>query len=74
MSESEVARLRRQIELEFEAMQRGMNDFAVGMARHDFIRARMKHVSNYQDKLAEHIGDADASRVVCMLYVEIMGK
>ena len=73
MGESEVARLRHQIELELEAMQRGMMDFAVGAARHDFIRARMKQVGNYQDKLAEHIGNADASRVVCTLYVEIMG-
>ena len=74
MSESEITRLRRQIELELEAMQRGMNDFAVGTARHDFMRARMKRVGNYQDKLAEHVGDADASKVVCMLYIEIMGK
>src|SRR5579863_1455612 len=59
MGESDVARLRRQIEMELEAMQRGMLDFAVGTARHDFIRARLEHIVDYQDKLAEHIGDAD---------------
>lgn len=74
MSESEVARLRRQIELEFEAMQRGMTGFAAGTARHEFIRVRMDQVGNYQDELAEHIGEVDASQIVCKLYLESTGE
>lgn len=73
MNKSEVARLREQIELELEAMQRGMYDLAV-IARHDFILARMDHVGVYQDKLAAQIGDAAALETVCQLYVQVMEK
>ena len=73
MSKSEVARLREQIELELEAMQRGMQGLAV-TARHDFILARMDHVGVYQDKLAAQIGDSAALETVCQLYVQIMEK
>ncbi len=36
-NESEVARLRRQIDLEFEALQRIKSGLSVGTVRHDFI-------------------------------------
>jgi hypothetical protein len=39
MSKSEVAELRRRIELECEAIQRAMTGFAAGAARHEFIMA-----------------------------------
>src|SRR2546423_7431340 len=56
MSESEVTRLRRQIELELVAMQRGMNGFALGTTRHRFIRTRMDRVGVCQDQLAVEVG------------------
>jgi hypothetical protein len=71
MCRSEVAQLRHQIELELEAMQRAMTGFAAGTARHEFIRRRMDQLGNYQDKLAEHVGESVANQVVCSLYVEI---
>ena len=73
MSKSEVAQLRERIELELEAMQRGIHGFAI-TARHDFILARLDHVSVYQDKLAVQIGDAAALETVCQLYVQVMEK
>jgi len=36
-NKSEVARLMQQIELEYEAAQRGLYGFAYGAAKHEFI-------------------------------------
>ncbi len=36
-NKSEVARIKRQIELEYEAAQRGLYGFAAGAAKHEFI-------------------------------------
>jgi hypothetical protein len=52
MAKSEVAQLRRQIELELEAMERYMTAFAVGTARHEFIRKRMERIGSCQERLA----------------------
>jgi hypothetical protein len=70
MSDSEVARLRRQIELELESLQRGMHGFAAGTARHSFIRKRMDRVGAYQDKLAQRVGEDTANQMVYNIYVE----
>lgn len=69
MSESEVARLRRQIELELEALQQGMHGFAAGTSRHSFIRKRMDRVGDYQDKLAQKVGEETANQIVYSIYV-----
>ena len=74
MSESEVARIRRQIEEELEAIQRGMYGVAAGQARHKFIRARMDRIDGYRDTLAGYVGEADATKIVYSLYVESVGE
>lgn len=74
MSKSEVARLRTQIELELEAVNRGMNGLAIGHARHDFIHARMQRIGTYQDTLACEIGEEAATQVVCQLYHDVIEK
>jgi hypothetical protein len=66
---SEVAQLRQSIKEEIEAMQRGFSSFASGCSRHEFIRVQMARIGNQQDKLAEHIGEKDASNIVCELYI-----
>jgi hypothetical protein len=73
MNKSEVARLREEIELQLEAMQRGMYGFASGTARHTFIRARMDRINEYQHTLTNVIGERDADLLVCNLYSEIVG-
>ena len=70
MSESEVTRLRRQIELELVAMQRGMNGFALGTTRHRFIRTRMDRVGVCQDQLAGEVGEDQANEIVFGIYSE----
>ena len=60
---SEVARLREQIALEYEAAQRGLVGMAI-TARHDVIEARMERIAEYHQALAREIGSQEAIRVV----------
>ncbi len=69
MNQSEVARLRSQIETELEAMQRGLTGVAIGAARHDFIRRRLDRVGLYQGKLAQQVGEDRATQIVYSIYV-----
>ena len=73
MSESEVARLRRQIEMELVAAQRGMYGLATGSARHEFIRKRMDRVGTFQDELALKVGEEAANQLVYTIYTEAIG-
>ncbi len=72
MNESEVARLREQIELQMQAMQQGLHGLATGTSRHAFIRARMKRIEEYQGVLARQIGEAEADQVIYDLYQEVL--
>ena len=71
-NKSAVARLLKQIDLEFEAAQFGMSGLAEGTARHDFINARMNQVGVLETQLATHIGKDEANRLICEHYVEII--
>src|ERR1700730_11705332 len=73
-SMSEVARLRQHITEEIEAMQRGFSGFAAGVARHEFIRARMEQLGGHQDELAEYVGEDDAAHIMCNIYISQMGN
>jgi hypothetical protein len=46
MSKSEVARLLTQIEQEYQASKRGLEGFASGTARHDFIQTRTENIGH----------------------------
>jgi hypothetical protein len=67
---SEVARLLRQIELEYEAAKRGLKGYAT-VSKHEFITARYDQAGMYQEELAEVIGEKQASDLVCNLYIEV---
>ncbi|GCE23291.1 hypothetical protein [Dictyobacter kobayashii] len=69
---SEIAQLRQQIELELVAMRRGLSGLSCGSARHAFIHARMDRIGEWQDSLAHHLGENDATMVVCELYIQAM--
>lgn len=68
MSRSEVAHLREQVELEYEAMMRGLSGFAEGSAIHEFISARMARIEDYHDELVKEVGENEATRIICELY------
>lgn len=72
MCRSEVAQLCKQIELEFDAMQRGMTGVALGNASHTFIRTRMARIGACQQKLANHVGKTAANHIIGDLYTKTM--
>ena len=72
MSRSEVAQLRQRIELELEAMRRGLAGLSSGSVRHTFIHARMERVGACQDVLASQLGEVAAAQIVCQLYMQTM--
>jgi hypothetical protein len=74
MSKSEVAELRRRIELECEAIQRAMTGFAAGTARHEFIMARLNRLGQCREALAQHIGEEAAMKLVYELYADAVDE
>ncbi len=73
-SKSEVARLLRRIELEYQAMQRALTGPALGAARHEFIRARNENIGRYHEQLATRVGDAGAIHMVYDVHVSVIGE
>ena len=73
MRSSEVAHLREQVELEYEAMMRGLSGFAEGSAMHEFISARMARVENYHHELTKEVGEVEATQIICELYNKATG-
>jgi hypothetical protein len=71
-NQSEIARLRQQIEVQLVAMRRGLSGLAAGSARHSFISARMERIGMYQESLEEQLGENAADLLVYGLYNEIM--
>lgn len=59
-NKSEVARIMRQIELEYEAAQRGMYGYAAGVAKHEFITARMENIGHCHEQLKTLVGEEQA--------------
>jgi hypothetical protein len=70
---SEVARLLRQIDLEYAAALQGLTGLSFGTARHDFINARMEQVAVYHEHLATQVGEAEATRLIYDHYVNSIG-
>jgi len=63
-SKSEVARLMRQIEIEYEAAQRGMYGFAAGAGKHEFITARMENMGRCHEQLIALVGERKATKAL----------
>ncbi len=63
-NKSEVARLMRQIALEYEAAQRRMYGFAAGAGKHEFITARMENMGRCHEKLVTLVGEQEATKVL----------
>ena len=63
-SKSEVARLMRQIELEYEAAQRAMYGFAAGAGKHQFITARMENMGRCHEQLKTLVGEREATKAL----------
>ncbi|GCE10898.1 hypothetical protein [Tengunoibacter tsumagoiensis] len=69
---SEIARLRKQIELECEAMKRAMNGYAI-VASHDVINHRYNELGRCQEELEKHVGSAEAAQITVDTYIKHVG-
>jgi hypothetical protein len=63
-NKSEVARIKRQIELEYEAAMRGMYGFAAGTAKHEFITAKMENMGRHHEQLIKLVGEREATKAL----------
>ena len=63
MHRSEVRELIQQIELEYEAAQRGLQGLAI-TARHEFITARMENIGVCHESRKELVGEQQASVIL----------
>ena len=69
---SEVARLRRQIELECEAMMQAMDGFRA-TASHDIINHRYNSLGDLQEQLATIVGEKEAIQIAIDIYIQAIG-
>ena len=70
--QSEVARLRQQIDEECAAMQRAMTGFA-RTASHNIINQRFESIEAVQQQLAKLVGEEEAAAVMVEIYTKAMG-
>ena len=63
MTKSEVARIREQIELEYQASQRVLTGFTP-TARHEFISKRQENIAGYFRDLTKYMSEEEAIVVV----------
>jgi hypothetical protein len=61
---SEVAYLRQQILLEYEAAQQGLSGIAQGTARHAFIAQRLENIWSHHRSLQQIVGEQEASKML----------
>lgn len=71
---SEVARLRELIAEECEANWQALHGVASGMARHGFIRARLKNMDACHTRLREMVGEEEALAILWEVYNEKASK
>ena len=69
---SEVARLRRQIEMECEAMRLAMDGYAA-VTSHKVIEQRYKNLGKHQEDLEKHVGKEEARSIVVEIYTSVVG-
>jgi len=64
MSQSEVARLKEQIQREYDAAQQALSGLASGTARHAFITAKMENVYCAHEQLITLVGPEEATVIL----------
>ena len=73
MADSEVMCLLRQIEMEYEAAQRGLTGVA-SVASHQFITARVERIARCHLALVQRVGAQEATRLLDEISVNEQGK
>jgi hypothetical protein len=68
MSESEIMRLRKRLEQEYEAARWGLTGLATGAAQHRFITARIRNMERCHKKLARLVGEDEATAIALEIW------
>ncbi len=63
-NKSEVVRIKRQIELEYEAAQHGLYGLALGTAKHQFITAKLEQIGAHHEALKKLVGEQEAAKLL----------
>ena len=71
MGESDVARIRRQIEEVCFSMNLALQGFAIS-SRHDFIRNKYKVLDGYQQELGKLVGEDKATEITMNIYWRVV--
>ena len=69
---SEIARLKRQIEQECEAMKQAMTGFRM-TASHEMINNQYNNIGDLQKRLETVIGKQEATVVIVEMYMKVVG-
>ena len=69
---SEVARIRRQIELECGAMRQALSGYAV-VASHQVIEQKYNALGKHQEALERLVGKEEASAFIVETYTRLIG-
>ncbi len=69
---SEIARLRREIERECEAMRLALYGYA-SVASHTIIEQKYNNLGKHQEELEKHVGKEEASNIVAEVYTKVVG-
>jgi len=69
---SEVARIRQQIELECEAMQRLVSGLAI-TASHETIQHKYESLGTVHKQLAQIVGEEKATAITMEIYTRLIG-
>ena len=64
MAQSDVARILKQIDQEYQASKRGLEGLASGSARHDFISKKTENIGKHHDHLTELVGPEQAIAMI----------
>jgi hypothetical protein len=73
MAESQIARLRQQIQDEYAAAYRGLHEYAT-VARHEIITHRFDKAGQYIDQLARFVGEEEAQRISTQIYMQVTAE
>lgn len=63
-NESDVRRLLRTIDLEYQAAHLALSGLCIGTSMHEFITARMERIENTRQELVDIVGPDEATRLV----------
>ena len=69
---SEIARIRKQIELECEAMNLALYGYAT-VASHKIIEQKYNNLDRHRKNLEKHVGKVEAGSILIEIYTKVIG-